>query len=245
MEKDNRWVYSIYSIALKQNSVAYLTASLEGVAAIRLSKRQERIVEIVKSHGPITGEQIAGMLGLTRAALRPDLSILTRSGILDARPRVGYFYNGRNKAGPVSDTLKDIRVGDIKSVPVVVGEKTSVYDAVVTMFTEDVGTLFVVGKEGVLQGVVSRKDLLKTALGNSDLHKIPVNVIMTRMPNIITTTADETVLMAVGKIIDHEIDSLPVVRKFFNNQGEENLEVIGRITKTNLAKLLVELGEGK
>lgn len=85
---------------------------------------------------------------------------------------------------------------------------------------------------------------LKVALGSSNLHSIPVSVIMTRMPNIITTTNEETAFMAASKIIDHEIDSLPVVRTFMDSQGREHLEVIGRITKTNLAKLFVELGEG-
>ncbi|HZH59292.1 MAG TPA: HTH domain-containing protein, partial [Metabacillus sp.] len=39
---------------------------------IELNKRQEQIVEIVKANGPITGEQIAEHLKLTRATLRPD-----------------------------------------------------------------------------------------------------------------------------------------------------------------------------
>lgn len=212
---------------------------------IRLNERQKKIIEIVQGRGPITGESIAQELNLTRAALRPDLSILTRSGILEARPRVGYYYSGKKRENLIIETIRSIRVKDVKSVPIVVNEKTSVYDAVVTMFTEDVGTLFVVGDEGVLEGVVSRKDLLKVALGNSDLHSIPVNVIMTRMPNVVTTTNEEPVYTAAKKIIDREIDSLPVVRTFIDNQGNERLEVIGRITKTNLAKLFVELGEEK
>lgn len=158
---------------------------------------------------------------------------------------MGYYYSGNKRENLIIETIRSIRVKDVKSVPIVVNEKTSVYDAVVTMFTEDVGTLFVVGDEGVLEGVVSRKDLLKVALGNSDLHSIPVNVIMTRMPNVVTTTNEEPVYTAAKKIIDREIDSLPVVRTFIDNQGNERLEVIGRITKTNLAKLFVELGEEK
>ncbi|MGI6554308.1 MAG: helix-turn-helix transcriptional regulator [Bacillota bacterium] len=212
---------------------------------IRLNERQKKIIEIVKERGPITGSNIAQELNLTRAALRPDLSILTRSGILEARPRVGYYYTGDKRQSLIAETIKNIRVKDVKSIPIVIDEKTSVYDAVVTMFTEDVGTLFVVGDEGVLEGVVSRKDFLKIALGGSDLHSIPVNVIMTRMPNVITTTNEETVYMAAKKIIDREIDSLPVVRTFIDSRGNEHLEVIGRITKTNLARLFVELGEGK
>src|SRR5699024_7769694 len=60
-----------------------------------LSERQEKIIEIVKENGPITGEKIAEQLHLSRATLRPDLAILTMAGFLDARPRVGYFYTGK------------------------------------------------------------------------------------------------------------------------------------------------------
>ncbi|GAB6179033.1 hypothetical protein JCM14036_03520 [Desulfotomaculum defluvii] len=65
-----------------------------------------------------------------------------------------------------------------------VPENCTVYDAVVTMFLEDVGTLYVVREGGLLEGVVSRKDLLKTTLGEHDINKLPLGVIMTRMPNV-------------------------------------------------------------
>jgi predicted transcriptional regulator len=89
--------------------------------------------------GPITGEHIAKELGLTRAALRSDLAILIMSGILDARPRVGYYYTGKNTLGLLQEEISDILVRDIQSVPIVLDSKKSVYDAIVTMFLEDVG----------------------------------------------------------------------------------------------------------
>ena len=66
-----------------------------GGEKVELSERQEKIIEIVKESGPITGEQIADNLNLSRATLRPDLAILTMAGYLDARPRVGYFLLGK------------------------------------------------------------------------------------------------------------------------------------------------------
>lgn len=202
-------------------------------------------MEIVKSNGPITGEQIASLLDLTRATLRPDLAILTMSGILEARPRVGYFFSGKPAETLVAKAIRRVLVRDVKSVPVVVCEKASVYDSIVTMFTEDVGTLFVVGKDGSLAGVVSRKDFLRNAIGKGDLHKMPVGMVMTRMPNVITTDNEETVYEAVKKMIDHEVDALPVVRIFQSPEtAEEQLEVIGRLTKTNVIRLFAELGEG-
>ena len=61
---------------------------------MQLNGRQQRIVEIVKECGPITGERVASKLHLTRASLRPDLAFLTQIGLLEARPRVGYYYKG-------------------------------------------------------------------------------------------------------------------------------------------------------
>lgn len=211
---------------------------------MKLTKRQENILEIVSNYGPITGERIAEMLTLTRATLRPDLAILTMSGLLEARPRVGYFHSGKSRYRVVAEKLNSVLVDSVKSVPIVVSEKCFVYDAVVTMFIEDVGTLFVVKEGGLLEGIISRKDLLKTTLGGHDIQKLPVKVVMTRMPNLVLTTPEETVWLAAKKIIAHEVDALPVVRKVNLADGSEGLEVVGRLSKTNITRLFVELGEG-
>ncbi|NLL81559.1 MAG: helix-turn-helix transcriptional regulator [Tissierellia bacterium] len=206
---------------------------------MQFSERQERIIEIVKDNQPITGEAIANKLKLTRATLRPDLSILTMSGILDAKPKVGYFMTGKTRSSYVSDTIKDISVKDVMSVPVVLDESTNLYDAVVFMFVEDVGSIYITNT-GFLTGVVSRKDLLKSAIGGTDLHKVPIGMIMTRMPNVIYVTQDDSVLSAAVKIIEHEIDGLPVVE--IVDEENKNLKVIGRISKTTITRLFVELG---
>ena len=195
-------------------------------------------MEIVKSNSPISGEEIAARLNLSRAALRPYLSVLTMSGILNARPRVGYFYTGRTQETLVAEALKKIKVKDFKSRPVVIKESASVYDAVVALFLEDIGTLFIVRDGGILKGVVSRKDLLKSALGGLEFYKVPVTVVMTRMPNIITTTSEENILEVAHKIMEHEIDALPVVKEL----GPGKLEVVGRVSKTNITRVMVDLG---
>ncbi|NHM27358.1 helix-turn-helix transcriptional regulator [Desulfofundulus sp. TPOSR] len=211
---------------------------------MELSKRQEAILEIVKKEGPITGEQIAERLSLTRATLRPDMAILTMAGLLEARPRVGYYYSGKTPNKVIAEKLHRIKVGEVKSIPVVVSEHCSVYDAVVTMFIEDVGTLIVVREGGILEGVISRKDLLKITLGGQDIHKLPVGVVMTRMPNVITVGPDDSVWLAAKKLITHEVDALPVVRPVEGGDKNKDLEVIGRLSKTNITRLFVELGEG-
>ncbi len=210
---------------------------------MEFTKRQEAILEIVKNQGPITGEQIAEKLSLTRATLRPDMAILTMSGLLGARPRVGYFYSGKSPSKILTEKLHKIKVGAIKSIPVVVRENSSVYDAAVTMFLEDVGTLMVVGEGGFLEGVISRKDLLKITMGGHDIHKLPVSVIMTRMPNIIFTDEEESVWSAAKKLLTHEVDAMPVVSAGQGQDGRTGLVVVGRFSKTNITRILVELGE--
>lgn len=207
---------------------------------IELTNRQEQIINIVKEEGPITGERIAEKLNLTRATLRPDLAILTMSGFLDARPKVGYFFTGKKRNQLISEALGKMLVKDYKAVPVVIKEEASVYDAIVTMFLEDVGTLAVVKNRGSLAGMVSRKDLLKAAIGNQTLQEIPVSIIMTRMPNIITCEIDDTLIDVANKLIHYQIDSIPVVRPL-----DGGLEVVGRITKTTVTKAFVELGKEK
>ena len=56
---------------------------------IQLNNRQLKIIDIVKESEPITSESIAAKLNVTRATLRSDLAILTMTGVLDARPKVG------------------------------------------------------------------------------------------------------------------------------------------------------------
>ncbi|KAB2338551.1 helix-turn-helix transcriptional regulator [Cytobacillus depressus] len=208
------------------------------VRTIELNKRQEKILEIVKENGPITGENIAERLNLTRATLRPDLAILTMAGFLDARPRVGYFYTGKSGTQLLTDNLNKLYVKDYQSIPVVVNENVSVYDAICTMFLEDVGTLFVVDQSSLLVGVLSRKDLLRASIGKQELTTIPVNIIMTRMPNIAMCEKEDLLIDIARKLIEKQIDALPVVK-----ETDKGFEVIGRITKTNLTKAFLALAE--
>jgi CBS domain-containing protein len=209
------------------------------VIPIQLSRRQELIIDIVKRRQPITSTDIAGELKLTRATLRPDLAVLTMIGILDARPKVGYVLTGRTSDDYISDVISIIKVKSIMSLPVVIDEDKSIYDAIVYMFTEDVGSVFITS-EDFLAGVVSRKDLIKSALGGFDLHSTPVGMIMTRMPNLLLAQPGDQVISAAIKMIEHEIDSLPVVENV--DTSRKGFRVVGRITKTNITRLFVELG---
>lgn len=208
------------------------------VNTIQLNERQEKIIEIVKENEPITSEAIAKELKLTRSTIRPDLSILTMAGILDARPKVGYFYTGKTGFSYIAEKVREVKVKDVKSIPIVIDEEMTLYDTIVSMFLEDVGSIYITN-EGILSGVVSRKDLLKNAMGGMELNKIPVGIVMTRMPNLIFVSDEDNILDAAVKMIDHEIDSLPVIELI--NEEEKSYKVVGRVTKTTITRLFVEL----
>ena len=211
---------------------------------MKLSPRQEDIVCLVKENQPITSEAIAEKIGVTRAALRADLAVLTMIGSLDARPKVGYVYSGKSSSGFVYQQISKIKVSEIMSKPVTVSEDTMVYDAIVYLFLNDVGTLFI-ENNGVITGAVSRKDFLKISIGGTDIHKVPVGVIMTRMPNIICAKENDNAYDLAKKIIEHEIDSIPVVQILEKADGKDQMKIIGKVSKTNITKLFVKLGENE
>ncbi|KZL93897.1 helix-turn-helix transcriptional regulator [Clostridium magnum] len=210
------------------------------MSTIKLSPRQEEIIKLVKELEPITSEQLAAKLSVTRAALRPDLAILTMTGILEAKPKVGYIYSQKPSYSLIYDYIRNIKVKDIMSKPVMVDENTTVYDAIVHLFLNDVGTLFI-ESGGVLTGAVSRKDFLKMAIGGTDMHKVPVGIIMTRMPNIIFVEKEDTAYLVAQKIMEHEVDSLPVIERTFNG-SKEVLKIVGKVSKTNITRLFVKMG---
>ena len=208
---------------------------------MQLSERQNKILQIVEEHEPITGEHIAELLMVTRAALRPDLAVLTISGFLEAKPRVGYTINNKQPNNEFREIVDRYCVEEVQSVPVVIKDNCSVYDAIVTLFTEDSGSLFVVDKNNYLCGVVSRKDLLKATMGKVEIHQVPINVIMTRRPNIVTVMASDSIMQAVRKIVEHEVDCLPVVKNLAEPGTEEKIEITGKISKTNITRLFLDL----
>jgi CBS domain-containing protein len=202
--------------------------------AMQLTQRQLDIIEIVKQYEPITGEQIAEHLGVSRPTIRSDLAVLVMLGMLDAKPKVGYYLGSQlSSAGEAIKRLQEKRVQEVMSGPVIVKESTTVQDAVITMFLEDVGNLLVVDGEGELTGVVSRKDVLKLTLGNANAPQMPVTMAMTRRPKIITASPEDPVLDAANKMIHHQVDSLPVL--------DQSGAIVGVISTVTMTRVLLDL----
>ena len=190
-----------------------------------LTERQKKILIMLKEKSLLSGDEIAQNLNITKSALRTDFSILTTLKLITSKQNKGYSYNNKCTTIKVRDCMSPQNSIDIR---------TSVYDAIIHLFNYDLGTLVVVENEKLV-GIISRKDLLKAALNKKNIEKIPVSMIMTRMPNIVHCFEDDNIKEAIEKLIKHEIDSLPVLRK---EKGK--LSLVGRFTKTNVTKLFYQ-----
>lgn len=170
--------------------------------------------------------------------------MLVMLGYIDAKPKVGYFLGKvMTTEGRQSEKFMNLKVKDIMNRPVVIAESASVNDAVISLFVENTGFLTVTDEKGALTGMVSLKDLLKVTLGNPNAASIPISMVMTRVPRLAFVSPEDTVLEAAKKMLEHQVGGMPVVQA--HSQGERNrLEVVGRITKTNMTQSLVDLTSG-
>ncbi len=199
---------------------------------MQFNKRQKDIIEIVKEAQPISSQEIANKLDLSRTAIRSDLSVLVKLDILEAKPKVGYTLNKLERKISGLEKVYDLPVTEIMDPPICVSEDESIYATIVKLFMEDVGTIFIIDENKKLTGIISRKDLLKMSMGGTEIKNTPVNLAMTRMPHLFTIDATATFMEAIQKIVKNEIDSLPVI--------DEQQEVIGRISKTIIIRNIIK-----
>ncbi|MDB1565973.1 CBS domain-containing protein [Lacticaseibacillus paracasei] len=203
------------------------------MAVTQLTQRQNKIIQLLKEESPMTGETLATKLNISLATIRADLRLLTTIGILDARPKVGYAYQGENLLQMDSQKFFQTTIAAILLPPTEIKLTTSMEEAVTKLFLADVGSLYVLDDDGALVGLISRKDLLRASFTNRDTT-LPASIVMTRMPNVITVTADTSIIAASKLLLKHNVDSLPVVQ----NAGDTH--VIGKITKNRIFKYLIE-----
>jgi CBS domain-containing protein len=65
---------------------------------------------------------------------------------------------------------------------------------------------------------------------------------MTRMPNIIYASPEDSAFVVAKKIIEHEIDSIPIIEREAR-EDREIIKMVGKVSKTNITKLFVRLGD--
>lgn len=76
---------------------------------------------------------------------------------------------------------------------------------------------------------------MKTALGSNDLRSLPVRMVMTPVSKLIYVEPHEQALVAAQRLMEYEVDCLPVVN-IINRDEEDHkeLQIVGRISKRTL-----------
>jgi acetoin utilization protein AcuB len=124
--------------------------------------------------------------------------------------------------------------------PITVRPDVSIADALEQMRREKVRHLPVVDKNGRLQGIVTRQDLLYASPSSATslnvwevtylVSRIKVSEVMTK--KVITASEDMPVEEAARIMADHKVGCLPVVRDQI---------VVGIITESDLFRIFLEL----
>lgn len=201
---------------------------------MKLTKRQEQIIEIIKRSEPIRSQDIADKIGVAQVTARQDLAILTSLGLVDGKPNHGYTFK-KDPSSTLTKKINQTKVKDIMKDAIAVNESKSVYDASIEMIVKDTGSLFVVDNNGFLVGIISRKDLLKNTIHGTDTRSVPVGVVMTRQP-LYKVTTNDSIADASKIIVEKEVDAIPVVE---TKNGKDIL--LGKITKTSISEVFVRL----
>ncbi|WP_273340932.1 CBS domain-containing protein [Alloiococcus otitis] len=208
---------------------------------MKLSDRQKKIINLVKEHEPITGDQISDKLGLSKPTIRPDLSLLSSAEILIAKPKVGYLYNQHYVTPFIISDMAQRPVEEVMKVPIIVAKETPIIEAINLVFLEDAGSLYVTDNSQLV-GIVSRKDLLKAALMGSDVQQLTVSFVMSRAPNLVTVNHTDSLAVACKKLVLHKVNSLPVL-EYDQETGQE--KIVGKLSKTVITNVFYSILEGE
>ncbi|GAB6091958.1 helix-turn-helix transcriptional regulator [Furfurilactobacillus curtus] len=203
---------------------------------MNFTNRQKAIIQMLKENSPLTGETIADRLNLAVPTIRGDLRLLTAVGELTAKPKVGYMYSGQQMAKLQYHDLYETQIANILLPATEIQADTTLQEAVSKLFLQDVGSLYVVDNKHHLQGLISRKDLLRASLNNADSDAMLASMIMTRMPNVITVTPQTSIIHVGNLLLTHKVDSLPVVNP------DDQTQVVGKITKNRIFQRFMEIG---
>jgi CBS domain-containing protein len=209
------------------------------VSTIKFTPRQKEIIKIVEKHQPVTGEEISQILKINKSTLRLDFSVLTKFNILMAKPKIGYSLAGSHFNYFSKEEIKEQDISEVMEVPTLISQDTNIKDAIINLFMYNTDILYAVDNNSLV-GVVTKKDLLKISINGKDLEKIPVSLVMTRMPNVIYLYSKSSIYDGIQKLNYHQIDNIPIVKNEEQN-GQNILKVIGQFSKTTACNLFFEL----
>ena len=198
------------------------------MSSIKFTSRQKEIIKIVEKNQPVTGEEIAQILKMNKSTLRLDFSVLTKFNILIAKPKIGYSLAGSHFHYFSKEEIKEQDISEVMEVPTLINHDTNIKDAIINLFMYNTDILYAVDNNSLV------------GINGKDLEKIPVSLVMTRMPNIIYLYSKSSIYDGIQKLNYHQIDNIPIVKSMEEN-GKNILKVIGQFSKTTACNLFFEL----
>lgn len=209
------------------------------MSTIKFTPRQKEIIKIVEKHQPVTGEEISQILKINKSTLRLDFSVLTKFNILMAKPKIGYSLASSHFHYFSKEEIKEQDISEVMEVPILISHDTNIKDAIINLFMYNTDILYAVDNNSLV-GVVTKKDLLKVSINGKDLERIPVSLVMTRMPNVVYLYSKSSIYDGIQKLNYHQIDNIPIVKNE-TQDGQTILKVIGQFSKTTACNLFFEL----
>ncbi len=76
-------------------------------------------------------------------------------------------------------------------------------------------------------------------MGGKENQQSPIGMIMTRMPNIIMCSPNDSIHSVAEKMVEHEIDSIPVVEEKVQDK-KIKYKILGKISKTTITRIFVD-----
>ena len=119
--------------------------------------------------------------------------------VLEARPNVGYYYVGLSPKDQTAEILRSYSVHDVLSQAVIVSPETNLYDTIVTIFTEDVGTIFGLRRFLFTRCCITQGFYCRASIGQTDAHTMPISMIMTPVSKVITVEPSDSLAVAAKK----------------------------------------------
>jgi CBS domain-containing protein len=115
------------------------------------------------------------------------------------------------KTKPKAETV-GVKTRDLMQVPAVtVSEDTTIDEAAGIMWDENIGSVIVVDKTGLMAGIVTERDLLYSVTKSLVGRGIPVSSIMSKTS--LMANPNESILTALERMIKSGVRHLPVVDK--------------------------------
>jgi CBS domain-containing protein len=91
-----------------------------------------------------------------------------------------------------------------------VAPDASIQDVVHALMAHRIGALLVIGDDGITQGIVTERDVLRECAGGADrLHRVPAGAAMTA--DLVVGRLDDDIDEAMASMTRHRIRHLPVM----------------------------------